>query len=275
MSRDQPTVPYPRDLGEHPTVPLPDLAGPVRRRRRWPWVLLAAVVVIAGLLVAAEFITRGIVDRTVRAQVVQALQLPADQPMTVEAGGILLPQVIAGRLDELRLSSDAVTLGQVTAAVDVTAQGVPLRGGDLTAAWGSLRIGEAEFARLLIGMDLPVEEVSLAEPDVQLGGSFRVFGAEIPVTLTLTPGAEGGDILLTAVSASLGGAEIDIATLGSRLGAVGAALAGPQRICVADRLPSGLRLEGLRVEGAEIVADIVVDPAIATDPVLLDPGVCG
>ncbi|WP_223625665.1 DUF2993 domain-containing protein [Microbacterium sp. EST19A] len=282
MSDDNHTLPYPDSSAEHPTLVIPgsdadgttDAAPPKRRRRRWPWVLLIIVVLLAALVVAAEFIARSILPGIVRSLVIEQLDLPADQQLDVAAEGILLPQLIGGRLDELHLSTDAVTLEGITGAADVTATGIPLRGGDLGGASGTIRIDQAEFTTLLAGTDLPVDSVEFDAPNTTLGGSFTVFGAAVPITLTLTPGAAEGDLELTPVGLSIGGLDVDVDGVGSMLGSVGDSLTQTQRICIADQLPAGLTLTGLEISGSAAVIDIDVDGAIATDPALLEKGVC-
>jgi hypothetical protein len=281
MSDDNHTLPYPDASAEHPTlvIPGPDAPGEAdaarpKRRRRWPWVLLIVVVLLALLVVAAEFIARSILPGVVRSLVIEQLDLPADQQLDVDAEGVLLPQLIGGRLDTLHLSTDAVTLEGITGAADVTATGIPLRGGDLGGASGTIRIDQTEFTTLLAGTDLPVESVVFDEPNATLGGSFTVFGAAVPITLTLTPGAAEGDLELTPVGLSIGGLDVDVDGVGSMLGSVGDNLTQPQRICIADQLPAGLTLTGLAIVGSEAVIDIDVDGAIATDPALLEKGVC-
>ena len=91
------------------------------RRARWPWVLLIIVAVVAVLVVAAEIIARAVLPSVVRGIVIEQLDLPADQQIDVAASGILLPQLIGGRLDELHLSSEKVTIGGITGSADVTA----------------------------------------------------------------------------------------------------------------------------------------------------------
>jgi hypothetical protein len=281
MSDDNHTLPYPDASAEHPTLVIPgsaedqrpDAARP-KRRRRWPWVLLIVVVLLALLVVAAEFIARAVLPGIVRSIVIEQLDLPADQQLDVEAEGILLPQLIGGSLDTLHLSTDAVTLEGITGAADVTATGVPLRGGDLGGASGTIRIDQAEFTTLLASTDLPVESVEFDAPNATLGGSFTVFGAAVPISLTLTPGAAEGDLELTPVGLAIGGLEVDVDGVGSMLGSVGQNLTQTQRVCIADQLPAGLTLTGLAIEGSEAVIDIDVDGAIATDPALLEKGIC-
>jgi hypothetical protein len=280
MSDDNRTLPYPEPSPEHPTLVIPG-SGPVqaeeqapRRRRRWPWVLLIVVVVLAGLVVAAEFIARAVLPGVVRSLVIEQLELPADQQLDVDAEGVLLPQLIGGRLDELHLSSDAITLEGITGAVDVTATGIPLRGGDLAGAAGTIRIDQDQFTALLDGTDLPVDTVKFEAPNATVGGSFSVFGAAVPLSLTLTPGAVDGDLELTPVAASIGGLDIDLDQVGSSLGSLGDNLTQPQRVCIADRLPAGLTLTGLRIEGSAAVIDVDVDGAIVTDETLQATGTC-
>lgn len=244
------------------------------RRRRWPWVLLITLAVIGLLIVAAELLARSILPGIARGIVIEQLDLPADQQRDVEAEGVLLPQLIGGRLDELHLSSREVTLGGITGAVDVTATGVPLRGGDLGAANGSVRIGQDQFRALLASSDLPIEEITLDEPNVTASGTLPVFGASVPVSLTVTPGADAGELLLTPVSLVVAGIELAADEVASRFGSLGQQLAQTQRICIADQLPAGVTIVGIAVDGSAAVVDIDVDGAIVSDETLQANGVC-
>lgn len=281
MSDDNHTLPYPDADSEHPTLVIPGESAndagettSTARKRRWPWVLLIIVVILAGLVVAAEFLARAILPGVVRSLVIDQLDLPSDQQLDVEAEGILLPQLIGGTLDSLHLSTDAITLEGITGAVDVTANGIPLRGGDLAGAAGTIRIDQDQFTTLLATTDLPVDSVTLEEPDATVSGSVTVLGLDVPISLTLTPGVAEGDLELTPVRLTVGGIEIDAAEVGSSLGSLGANLTQPQRVCIADQLPAGLTLTGLAIDGTEAVIDIDVNGAIVTDQSLLEKGTC-
>ncbi|WP_194764284.1 DUF2993 domain-containing protein [Microbacterium sp. UFMG61] len=277
MNDDNHTLPYPAADSEHPTLVIPgegtDAPTP-RRRKRWPWVIVIVLVVLAVLVVAAEFIARAVLPGVVRSIVIEQLDLPADQQLDVQADGILLPQLIGGRLDDLHLSTDSVTLEGITGAVDVTAEGVPLRGGDLDGAAGTIRIDESQFTELLSGTELPVDTVAFEAPDATVSGSVSVLGVAIPISLTVTPGVAEGDLELTPVGLSVGGLQIDAEQVGSSLGALGADLTQTQRVCIADRLPAGLTLTDLQIDGSVAVIDVDVDGAIVTDESLQQPGVC-
>jgi hypothetical protein len=280
MSDDNHTLPYPDAATEHETLVIPgqntaEAETPARpKRRRWPWVLLIVVVVLGLLVVAAEFIARAVLPGVVRSLVIDELNLPADQQLDVEADGILLPQLIGGTLDSLHLSTDSVTLEGITGAADVTATGVPLRGGDLGGASGTIRIDQTQFTALLADTDLPVDDVAFDAPNATVSGTIPVLGIDIPVSLTITPGAAEGDLELTPVELSVGGLVIDAGQVGSTLGSLGETLTQTQQICIADQLPAGLTLTGLEIVGSEAVIDIDVNGAIVTDEALLEKGVC-
>lgn len=244
------------------------------RRARWPWVLLVVVLVLAALVVAAEFIARAVLPGVVRGIVIEQLELPADQELDVDASGILLPQLIVGRLDRLHLTTDSVTVGGVTGAADVTATGIPLRGGDLEDARGTVRIDDAQFTALVAASDLPIDAVAFNEPDVTVSGSIPVFGNSLPLALTVTPGADAGELLLTPVSLQVAGTTLNAQQIADRFGSIAEQLTQTQRICIADQLPAGLTMTGLAVDGNEMVVDVQVDGAIVTDETLQENGVC-
>ncbi|WP_160173255.1 LmeA family phospholipid-binding protein [Microbacterium sp. CH12i] len=244
------------------------------RRARWPWVLLIVVVVIAALAVAAEFLARSILPGIVRGIVVEQLELPADQQLDVEASGILLPQLIGGKLDELHLSTESVTIGGITGAADVTAFGVPLQGGDLTDARGTVRIDQNQFTALVAASDLPIDEITFAAPDVTASGSLAILALPIPVSLTVTPSADAGELVLTPIELQVAGLTLNAAQIADRFGDAAAQLTQPQRVCIADQLPAGLTMTGLSIEGSAAIIDIDVDGAIVTDQSLQDNGVC-
>ena len=235
---------------------------------------MIVVLAVAVLAVVAELIARAVVPAVVRSSVIDELGLPADQQMQVDAAGILLPQLIAGRLDELRITSQNVTIGGVTGSADVTATGVPLGGGDLGAANGTVRIDQQQLTSLLSASELPIEEVTLQEPDLVLAGTLEVLSLQIPASVTVTPGAEDGELVLTVVSVSVGDGQLDLSSVTGWLEDTSAQLSGPHRSCIADRLPAGLTLTGVAIDGDEAVIDIDVDGAIATDPTLVENGTC-
>ncbi|WP_251444734.1 DUF2993 domain-containing protein [Microbacterium sp. USTB-Y] len=283
-----PTEPYPRNLGsEHPVVVPPARAGgplpsapiavpPPRRRARWPWAVGIVVVVLAALAVGGEFVARAVVAQQIRSQVITALKLPADQQLDVNVGGIVLPQLVAGRLDDVRLSSKSVALGPITSAVQVDATGVPIRGGELGSAKGTFRITADQLEKAITAAagSTPIESVTLVGADVKATGSVTLFGASVPLSLALTPGAVDGELTFTPTSATIGAMTLDASDTSSPFASALKPLFATQKLCIADRLPAGVHLSGLRVDGDALVATFSADSAITTDPKLLENGTC-
>ncbi|WP_300266129.1 LmeA family phospholipid-binding protein [Microbacterium sp.] len=246
-----------------------------RAHARWPWVVLVVVVVVIALAVAAELLARSILPPAVRAAVIEKLDLPADQQLDVATEGILLPQLLGGRLDELHLSSESVTIGGVTGAAEVEATGISLSGRTFSEVHGTVRIDPDQFTDWVTASALPVDDVAFDAPHVTASGRIPVLGATIPVALTVTPDADAGDLLLTPVELTISGVTLNADEIVDRFGPAAAALAQPQRICIADRLPAGVVVTGVAVEGSHAVIDVSVDGAIAEDEALRREGTCG
>ncbi|MBY0690027.1 DUF2993 domain-containing protein [Microbacterium marinilacus] len=265
------------------TAPIP-VTTPARRRRRWPWIVLAAVVVLLiAAVVVAEAVARAIVPDRVRETVTTELGLPEDHPMDVAVGGgLVLPQLIGGRLDDLRISSQDVPLpagsgvSGLTVDADVHLTGVPLRdgvsGGPGTA---EIRIEADDLESLLATAVLPSAladaTIELAAPDVVLSSRISLLGASIPIELSLAPGAADGDLTLEPTGAAVGGADLSL----DQLAAMAGIEVGPVPVCLADRLPAGLALTDVAVEDGALVARLDIAAEMLTDDALLDPGTCG
>ena len=254
-----------------------DATAPRRRTGRWIAVLVVVVVLLAGAVVAAEFIARSVVTSTVRSLVVKNVGLPDDQNVDVSVSGLVLPQLLGGRLDEVAVSSNDVTLGPITGDVRVDLRGVPVSGG--AAADGgvaSVRLDQDHLKTLLAEVpDLPASTVTMAAPDVNLETSLSLFGIAIPVGVGVTPGAAEGDLTLTPSSFQVGGNAIDADTLRGQFGSVADSLLKTTSLCIADRLPRGLTLTSATVQGQDLVATFDVAGGILNDPALQSDGACG
>lgn len=253
-----------------------DAVAPRRRSGRWIAILLVVVVLLAGAVVAAEFIARSLVTNTVRSLVVKNVGLADDQNLDVSVSGIVLPQLIAGRLDDVTVSSDDVTLGPITGDVLVELQGVPVSGeGPADGGSASVRLDEEQLRALLAQIpDFPSGTVAMAAPDLTFTNELSLFGVGIPVGVSVTPGAASGDLTLTPTSFELGGNTIDADTLRAQFGGVADAVLGPQSLCIADRLPAGLMLTSATVQGQSLVAAFDLAGGILDDPALQADGSC-
>lgn len=247
-----------------------------KRRRRWPWVVGIVVVLLVAAWFAAEQIARGLLISTVRSETIAALELPADQQLDVDVPGQVLPQLIAGRLNELSLSSNNVTLGPISGAVQVHATGVPIRGGDAAeSASATLTLDEEQLRALLATVDgLPAATVTIEQPAVRLETELQVI-ATVPIGVSLVPSASGGDLLLTPTSITIAGAEIPAEALVDQFGAIARTVVRDWNVCLAQYLPTGVVLSDVAVEGAHVVAHADIDGRILSDPALQANGTCG
>lgn len=267
-----------------PTQPLPEWAiatapPPRRRRRVWPWLL--ALLVVAGLAVVAWFVgeavARDLVVRTVREQVITTLALPPDQQIDVGVAGAVLPQLIRGSLDDLTISSDDVTIGPLTGDIDVSVQGVPIRGdADLTAGSGSVTLDAAQLQGLLGSLENFPDgaEVTLDAPDVRLSTTFPVFGVQVPVEIAVVPSAVEGDLALTPSAVSVAGAELTAEGVRDQFGGLADGVLRTWTVCIAGDVPAGITLTDLVVEGDRLRGSFAIDPAIVRDASLQQNGTC-
>lgn len=254
-----------------------DATTPRRRTGRWIAVIVVVVVLLAAAVVAAEFIARSVVTSTVRSLVVSNVGLPDDQDVDVQVAGLVLPQVIGGRLDEVTVASDDVTLGPITGDVRVDLRGVPVSAG--SAADGgvaSVRLDQEQLRALLAEVpDLPAGTVNVAAPDVSFKTSLSLFGIGIPVGVTVTPGAADGDLTLTPSAFEVAGNALDADTLRGQFGGVADSILQTRSLCIADRLPAGLTLTSATVQGQDLVATFDIAGGIVNDPALQADGTCG
>jgi hypothetical protein len=265
-----------------PTEPLPERtaasASPRRRRGSWPWFVGFAIVALLAVAAwfAAELIARQIVVGGVRDQVRTQLALPDDQPIDVVLVEPVLPQLIAGTLTELTISSQDVVLGSVEGDMSVVAQGVPVRGsGDIAGAEGTLVLDEQQLRTLMSGVEgFPADSLGLAAPDITATTDLTIFGATIAVGAALTPSAAEGDLVLTPASLQVGGAEVSAEELQDRFGRIADGVLRDWDVCVAEYLPAGVTLTSVAVEGETLVAGFDIDGGIASDPALQENGTC-
>ena len=265
--------------GEHPTEPLPDPRAqwappaPKRRRRRWPWIVGGLVVLLVVGWFVAERIARDLVVDIVRTETIKALDLPADQQLDVEIPGQILPQLIAGRLDAIALSSDEVALGPLTGAVRVQGTGVPIRGeGAAESASATLVLDEEQVRALLATVDgIPAATVTLDAPAVRFETELQVIVA-VPVGVSLVPSASGGDLVLTPTTLRVAGAEIPAQALVDQFGGIARTVVRDWNVCVAQYLPAGVVLSS--VDGEHVDAHAAIDGRLVADAALQATGSC-
>jgi hypothetical protein len=89
-----------------------DVAYPsgVRGRRRWPWVLLAILVVFGGIFVVIDRIALAVVENQA-ASSLQSSQNLSTKPSVSIAGFPFLTQVLSNEFDDVTVSASDITVG--------------------------------------------------------------------------------------------------------------------------------------------------------------------
>lgn len=273
---------------EHPTDPLPDLrAGwvlavpeePKKRRRVWPWLVAAAAAVIVVVVVAVvivETVVRSSIESGIASQVRTGLELPADQPVDVSIEGPLTLQLLTGSLDDLRLSSDDVPLGPTTADVEVT-----LRGVSTTAPYtvgvgaATVTLDQSQVAALTDSVaQIDILELALEDPAIVVGTELSLFGFGIPVSLSLVPSAQAGELVLRPESLQVSGLAVTADGVRQQFGAIADPILQDWRICVAEYLPAGATLTAASVTDDHLVATFDIDGRMLSDATLQQNGTC-
>ena len=275
---------------EHPTDPLPDLrAGwvlavpeePKKRRRVWPWLVAAAAVVIVIVIVVVvvvivETVLRSTIEAGIADQVRTSLELPADQPVDVSVEGALTLQLLTGSLDDLRLSSDDVPLGPTTADVDVALQGVSTTAPyTVGAGVATVTLDQAQVAALTDSVaQIDIVELTLEDPAIVVGTELSLFGFGIPISLSLVPSAEAGELVLRPDSLQVSGLGVTADGVRDQFGSLADPILQDWQICVAQYLPAGATLTAASVTGAELVATFDIDGRTLNETALQQNGTC-
>ena len=260
--------------------PLPVEAPPKRKRRGWIIALIVvASVIVLGVIafLVAEAVAKDYARGYVRDRIVEVLNLPADAEVDVDlGGGSIILQALAGRVDQVDVDVPEASFGELSGAVRFHAEGVPL---DETAPVDVLRIDFAIGADDLTALgqgagDEGTPAFEFADGAVLLTSEFALFGATIPLSLTLEPSAADGDLVLTPTSITLGSETFESGDDDSFFGQILTALFQPQNLCIAGSVPQALSLTDATIADAELVLAFTGDGAAFGRPELSTPGTC-
>ena len=245
---------------------------PTRKRRRWPVVLVVVVLVLAALAVVAEFVLRGVVDRTIADQVEQSLPEGATGEVTAHADGIVVPQLIAGTLDRVDITSDRLTVDGVPLAADVTAHQVPVDGkgdvhdvdGHVTLAATSVK-DPAKYSPLF-------ERMRLVDDGVELSGSTAVLGFDISYAATgdVSAQSDGRGVTITPRNVRITNPQ-----LGLGVDSIPGVTNVPVQVCTAQFLPEQLRVRSLAISAQQATVRITAGSLPLTEQGLRTVGTCG
>lgn len=242
-----------------------------RKRRRWPLVLIAVVVVLAALVVVAEFVLRGVVDRMIAQQVEQSLPAGATGDVDAHANGVVIPQLIRGKLDDVEISSTKLTIDDIPLAADVTVHDVPIDGkGDVHDVDGHVTLAAASVKDLSKYSPL-FDRLSLVDGGVELSGKTAVLGYDI------TYAARGGVVAQDdgkGITITPKTVRITNSALGLKLDSIPGVTNVPVEVCTAQFLPSQLRVRSLDITSSKASVRVTADSLPLSEEGLQTVGKC-
>ena len=244
---------------------------PTRKRRRWPVVLIVVVIVLAVLVVVAEFVLRGVVDRMIAQQVEQSLPDGATGQVEAHAKGVVIPQLVAGSLDDVEISSEKLTIDGVPLAADVTAHDVPIDGkGDVRDVDGHVTLASSSVKDLAKYSPL-FDRLSLADGGVELSGKTAVLGYDITYAAkgAVVAQDDGKGITITPKTV-----RITNSALGLKVDSIPGVTNVPVEVCTAQFLPSQLRVRSLDISSSEASVRVTADSLPLNEQGLQTVGTC-
>lgn len=244
---------------------------PRRGGRRALVVVLGIVVVLAVLVVVAEFVLRGVVDRIIAEQVEKSLPEGTTGQVEAHAGGVVIPQLIAGRLDAVEISSDRITVEGIPLGADVTAHDVPIDGqgsvrdvsGDVTLASGSVK-DLSKYSPLF-------DRLSLVDGGVELAGRTDVLGYGIEYAARGSVAAQDSGRGITITPKSI---RITNNTLGLDVDDIPGVVGTHVQVCTARFLPEQLRVDDLSVTKQHATVHVTADELPLSEEGLRTTGTC-
>jgi hypothetical protein len=230
--------------------------------------LAVALVVVLGLLIAADRIGVVVADRVLAGQIRD--QLALDETPDVSIRGVpFLTQAVRGKYSDVRVTIPDVDAGALqNVVVDARLQGVRVPPGDVLRRQvdevpvdritGDLSIGFDELARASGISNLRIAREGDA---LRLSGSVEVQGRQVDASATGRVEVSGTDLDISADRAEVDGVEVPEAALDAaarllsfRVSPRGLPLA--LRITAVDVTDSGLRVSAVS-EDAVLRADSV------------------
>jgi hypothetical protein len=229
---------------------------PAKKKHRWvgPVVLLAVLI---ALVLAAFFVLEKLARDAAGGVVATPIQkaLGATSKVQVDLGpGLFLPQAVSGSLDEVRITTAGLPVGEGTAELDLLAIGLPLdMGGTATSLHATVSLDATALASVLQNGGT----VQFTADGFIVSSETDIGGTPTPVALTVTPAAGEGAVTLDVTAITINGEQIEVeAARSGAYGPAAAALADPAPICVAQYLPEALKLQTATVNGNGLVLSL-------------------
>jgi hypothetical protein len=254
---------------------------PAKKRRRWPWVVGGIVLFLVVALVIAYVIgenyAKNYARDYIKERIVAVLGVEDPGTVTVDVAGPVLLQALAGKLNQVDVTAESVTFGTLSGAATVHAEGVPLDANAPTDALDVTFAVPEDQVVAAVGQNLsslPIDSISLDEPEVVVTATFSFLIIEIPFGMGLEPSAEDGQIVFTPTRIQLFDEDYSQDEASEFLGEFATQLFAEQKICVNESLPVALKIVDVDVVKKDLVITINGDGVVMGGSDLSTPGTC-
>ena len=211
---------------------------------------------------AADLAARAFAQGYVAQQIEQSLPAGVESNVDVRiGGGSILLQLISGRLDNVDIAADDLTVGGVPVAATINLGGVPLdRTKPVDRAGARIVLTEDALNAVLVAQG-GTGSTRIRDGRVLYTGTVAVLGADLDVEVTADATVDEDSLLLTPISARVtsGPLNVDATALID--------LVAPDGIdyCVGTYLPEGVAIERLDVGDGRVTLTLTGDGITLTE----------
>ncbi|QWT23569.1 DUF2993 domain-containing protein [Subtercola sp. PAMC28395] len=242
----------------------------MKRRNRVIAIVVAASVILGGVVVVADFGLKAFAEGQIRTAIVKNLPSNVTGDVSVQiGGGSFLAQYASGSFSEVTLNSDNLTVNGVPLKAHVVAHDVSTdQTKPIPRASGTLTLDQEAVNSFL---SIPgSSEIVLADGTVGYQGSFQLFGLTLGYDATATAQPVGGTVQLTPTGATLsaGSASLDVG------GALKTIVSKPISICVAQYLPKSMQVTAITPSVGSVAVDLSATDLVLTEDALKQTGSC-
>lgn len=225
------------------TAPIPVIEPARRPRRRRGLLALIAVGIVVPLLVVGLVVGDSVFRGTAQAQIATSIEssLPSGVDATVDVqihGSSALWQWLHGDFDHVTLRTTRLTILGEPASAAIEAYRVPVKGGAIPDADGTLVLSQAAIRKLAPLASADVGTPTIGDGTIQTQVVRTVLLIPITAVVTLVPAVEGKYIQLTPTKAQLKSGGFSV----NGLALVKALLPNGISVCTASYLPVGTEI---------------------------------
>ncbi len=244
------------------------------------WLRVLSVFLVLGLLVgAAEVALRLIIPDVIATSVREKLNLTSDHPVDVSLGGSALLYALRGEVGQVSIAIDDAELVEgLRGNVSLHADAVPFdfTNGEIKGGTAELTIDSDQLPAAITLLTSGVADGAKVQGgELVVSRTMKLFGAEVPLSVSLALTTEGGDVSIEPKSVTAVGFDLSVDDLRAAAGGSLDDLLSPHIVCVRDRVPAGIELTGITLTSTGSVdLRVSLDPGIMSDPAQRELGSC-